>query len=1187
MAADIPTPRTEVGDATRLTQADHDFDFSAVSYAPSPSKERNDLFRTFTGGRGTSLKTPRGRSILGSLPNPSVGARGEFTPLLKSAARNRYQMVNGSSNNKQDANGIPATPAALKAGYVSHTPSLPHIENSGLYGENTSSSTGQNESTPIPPAASSSAVSTPAVALPKRGQDGILHDGNILTLREQEAKLVQIDKENFGLKLKIHFLEDNLRRSGSDEQQATVQENTDLKVNRQEMIRDLKQYKKSLAMAEKELEQYRQQLQDYADKVKRRYADAGQQEEIERLRTVVRERETEVITLRERLEAVATAEGQVDNLNDDIGDLQAEVREKDRHLDEKEEELETLREKLESTEDNDQQVRHLREDLDELESELAEKDHLLDSKDGEIAELKVQLENTQRRTQSAQKLRGDVGGLEIQIREQEQVIEEKDEEIRVLQIKLETEEAQHRANQRAHDEDLQEKEQSLEQYIGNLRAAEERLRTAREHWDFEAQETETKLHEKNRTLDEAEAHLRDKARIIEDQQDELDSLQKRLEAAEGNLDVDSRKKSKIIQDHADKISELQEQLRSVKGQFEAQLRDKASLIQEQADELQSLQHKLHSSQNSQDHETRRRAESVHNLEQLLKEKTKLAQDQEHLLYSLQAKLRLVESPNSDLRKKSKQLEQQIDMVYELEGRLRSVNEEHEERVHELELLLAGAKKEASDRAHRIEQLQERLAAAEADFNDDQRDRSFLRNEQLDRIHDLQGEVHRAAEDKENELENLSSRLRSSFDAEKEALEDEILVLETSLDEAAREKDVLESKVRQLEQELDAAHQAKNTGTPARERNRLRQHLQESQESQQTLQARIDALENELSAAKHANQHGSPVRERIELRSQLRDAKLEVEALQQQIQGLEADLEAQKAEKTMAEERHDLHDSLKEAKIRVEDLEMQLDERDSRIGVLTKKESELRHQLTDTKAEAQELKRELLTADETPGDRGRDETVRKELRDKARELVNARIELEDLQAQVAERKESASSRQRRETELRTQLRETKHEVRKLYTQVEERDEQLQAAARNEHDLRAKLQRQKPTHSNPRSDGLDELKAQLADAEHELGFLQRQIAERDARMAKTLKREEELRFRLKSARLGNGGDGRVVQQKELRALLEQKEHTHAGELKGLVKQIQWLRAKCGREEAFRADLAYAKTFFLMQVQMYNAW
>lgn len=88
-------------------------------------------------------------------------------------------------------NGALSTPALLKPGYKFDSPALP--EASMMMDEQTnSSSVGQDVS--LPPAVSSSAISTP-MALPKRGQEGILDNGNVLTLREQEAVRVRLAME--------------------------------------------------------------------------------------------------------------------------------------------------------------------------------------------------------------------------------------------------------------------------------------------------------------------------------------------------------------------------------------------------------------------------------------------------------------------------------------------------------------------------------------------------------------------------------------------------------------------------------------------------------------------------------------------------------------------------------------------------------------------------------------------------------------------------------------------------------------------------------------------------------------------------------------------------------------------------------------------------------------------------------
>ena len=53
------------------------------------------------------------------------------------------------------------------------------------------------------------------------------------------------------------------------------------------------------------------------------------------------------------------------------------------------------------------------------------------------------------------------------------------------------------------------------------------------------------------------------------------------------------------------------------------------------------------------------------------------------------------------------------------------------------------------------------------------------------------------------------------------------------------------------------------------------------------------------------------------------------------------------------------------------------------------------------------------------------------------------------------------------------------------------------------------------------------------------------------------------------------------------VELREKRHEGELKGLAKQISFLRARCEREEGFRKGLVWTKRWFLMQVDMYNRW
>lgn len=179
----IETPRTDAGNATYMSNAHNLENFSVENSFLSPSKSRDDLVSQLRNGRGLSLKTPRSRVPFTDRQNqPKAPLRGEFTPLLKSAARN-------SMLQKGKLSGAPQTPAFLKAGYKeTNSPALPTAEISAMYGDDTGSSVGvEGDGTPVPHVASSSAQSTPLAVLPKRDADGVLADqGNMMTLREQE-----------------------------------------------------------------------------------------------------------------------------------------------------------------------------------------------------------------------------------------------------------------------------------------------------------------------------------------------------------------------------------------------------------------------------------------------------------------------------------------------------------------------------------------------------------------------------------------------------------------------------------------------------------------------------------------------------------------------------------------------------------------------------------------------------------------------------------------------------------------------------------------------------------------------------------------------------------------------------------------------------------------------------------------
>ncbi|KAL8823547.1 MAG: hypothetical protein Q9191_005759, partial [Dirinaria sp. TL-2023a] len=369
----VETPRTDAGNATFMTNGHNLEDFSVENSFVAPAKN-DDLVHQIRNGRGLNLRTPRTRNPLADRRNLPNGPKpGEFTPLLKSVAKNNF-----NRNNKLRGGAGPETPAFLKNGYKgSDTPALPGTDSSSrVYGEETASlAEGDHEETPVPQVASSSAQSTP-LALPQRDAGGVLTtEGNAMTLREQENIINKIEKENFGLKLKIHFLEETLKKAGPGYNAAAVKENTDLKVDKITMQKELANARKAVTKTERELEQYRLHLQEMQKDIQRKHLDEHLQRELESLKASGAEKDEEIRRLKQRVSAADNDEEQADKLRGDIEDLQAELREKERWIDERDDQIDRLKEQAQEESD---EVARL---SDELEDEKKRVEDLQENQD--------------------------------------------------------------------------------------------------------------------------------------------------------------------------------------------------------------------------------------------------------------------------------------------------------------------------------------------------------------------------------------------------------------------------------------------------------------------------------------------------------------------------------------------------------------------------------------------------------------------------------------------------------------------------------------------------------------------------------------------------------------------------------------------------------------------------------------
>ncbi|KAI6245589.1 Spindle pole body protein pcp1 [Erysiphe necator] len=391
----LDTPQTNLDDATYISGRHPEFDLSDEQSFEVPPKENNILEYKLQNIRRSrsNLRTPSNLPSLTNRTNlPGLGG-GEFTPLLKNATRN------SALRNEV------RTPAFLKKRSLNSI----HENLSPLPTSNTIESASRNYgpfiSTPATQLNVSSTVSTPTLQKPSKSEKShILHDGAQLSLREQEEAIDRIEKENFALKLKIFFLEEALLKAGPEYNEAALKENTELKVDKVTLQKELIRFRKTLHAAERDVELYRQQLIELQEKYKQNQMDDNAREEITELRRTLEDKDNEITGMKHK-------SVQIDNLQDRIHNLEAEIRRKELSLDDRDDKIEDLRqeatEREEKLHEAEMAISEAQSKIGELEkkshafNELKQSKEKIRNLESKISEMTREIERTKNDQQNA------------------------------------------------------------------------------------------------------------------------------------------------------------------------------------------------------------------------------------------------------------------------------------------------------------------------------------------------------------------------------------------------------------------------------------------------------------------------------------------------------------------------------------------------------------------------------------------------------------------------------------------------------------------------------------------------------------------------------------------------------------------------------------------------------------------
>ncbi len=773
------------------------------------------------------------------------------------------------------------------------------------------------------------------------------------------------------MKLKIHFLEESLSKSGSGLNEAALKENTALKVDRVTLQKDLSRAKATLGNAERELETYRRHLQAVQEEMKRKHADEDLREELEVLRSEVASKTSEVLDLKQRLECGENKEEEIDRLHDMLSETEEQLRtsqhgqimsdEKVQALEDevasKVSEILDLEQRVESAEGKDEEIDRLHEMLSDSEERLRvfqqeqstsdEKVQALEdeisSKASEVLDLKQKLESRGSREEEISRLYAVLSETKEQLRASQY-----DKLITGEKVQCLENEVASKASEVLDLKQRLESEKGEEEEIARLHAVlsetREELRTSqrdRKLSDEKVQPLEDEIHEL-RTSQRDRNFSDEKVQALEDELEELRTSQRdrnlcdeKLQALED--EVEELRASERDQRNSDeKVQALEDELEVLQANYDdeveaSEVRDRelqAAAQNIQLLETQVAQLKSRLGQGEQGEEVLR--EILRTLTGEVDSKESEIRDLKRRLESVQSKGEISRGYTAEeLDKLRAELSDTQEKLRVAQGR-QTISDENF-RVRERELLDARQKirvveiengklaqsKQEDDTAALFERD---LAAART------KETEYMQRETIHRenIRDLKQQVARL----ERQLHEVEiSRLAESSP-------------QSSPNSSARKTEIVEVR-RQL---AEAHQQIKDSRAKSKEREReLQRQIVESNNQAQSdkdeLERERDHLELELSSCRM--QHDQQFAKNASI-------EVHVARLRSRLHDVEKDLRAQResaaGDMTMAAERKELHEMLKDAKLTEESLQHEVSSRETLLAASSSREKELRVQI---------------------------------------------------------------------------------------------------------------------------------------------------------------------------------------------------------------------------------------------------
>src|SRR5277367_834718 len=505
--------------------------------------------------------------------------------------------------------------------------------------------------------------------------------------------------------------------------------------------------------------------------------------------------------------------------------------------------------------------------------------------------------------------------------------------------------------------------------------------------------------------------------------------------------------------------------------------------------------------------------------------------------------------------------------------LRNETERHQQEVNALEIRITSLTSELKSQTLSNEDLVTEINSLNEELRTAKRVEDSLNQE----IQDLQQKVFSGGRDSEY-LRKLQSE-NGEFRAQ-------IVTLQGRLDAVSAQRDRLTRDVTGLQDQVNETKAIeKEFGSVRAERDDLRKS---------TMAAQINVAK--LKAQVH-DQERLSVRERDSYESQLQSVKSQLDDTKRQLDSQTTRLRA--AEQSLADAREDLEreqaharnllslhqsspnaDRAQKQNIEVRKLEDLLQQSRLRQAELGKINAAQLDEINTLNRRVNRLEGELeVLQSRNPG------TTAGTTGDRAlhSQLILAKGQLADARAQLAQ--------QDREFKQRLNDKSSEHELRDEISQLKKKQlDSVQTKLKLEEQIRA-LQRQiSRLESNLKiysAGSNDKDVSRLQQLQSELSALREDSSQKEVKSQRTIRRlNNEIDSLRSNAEVLSRDLQRVKKENQRRfakseehkpsALTTQVEKRHTAELRGLGKQIRYLKAKLFREETFRLDLQYAKKF-----------